>query len=267
MPILALADAPARGLAARPQTSPAARRRDTRLRSFFPSVPSLRQLLARHPALLVIDACSPRVEAALWTTAGAATELPDRLPPTSRAVREGEASAALPEVVAEVLAATGKRIQDLDAIAFCDGPGSVLGIRLSAAALRAWRVVHPGLAPYSFHSLPLLAAAHPGLTIIADARRDSWHAVRPDSPRELLRLPSAELAGTGPLATPENFRRWSALPAGVEPRPLPYSAAALLAAAPDETFFADASEPEAFLHEQPAYAAWTPQVHQAPPAK
>ncbi|MBC8010095.1 MAG: peptidase M22, partial [Burkholderiales bacterium] len=124
-------------------------------------MPSLRQLLARHATLLVIDASSPRVEASLW-----------RDGTVNQAAVDGEASAALPVVVARVLAEAGGaplRIQDLDAVAFCDGPGSVLGIRLAAASLRVWSVVRPGLAAYSFHSLPLLAASHPGLTIIADA--------------------------------------------------------------------------------------------------
>lgn len=227
---------------------------------------SLRQLLARHPSLLIVDTCSPRTEVSLWLHDPAA---PGPRPASTCAV-DGEASGALPVAVARALAepAAGKRrVQDLDAIAFCDGPGSVLGIRLAAAALRAWRAVRPGLALYSYHSLPLLALAHPGLAIVADARRDSWHAALPSSPRQLVRVPGAELAALGPLGTPDNFRRWSALPPGAEPRPLPWSAAALLAAAPDEALFDDAPEPEAFLHEAPAYAAWTPRVHQAPAAR
>ena len=229
----------------------------------MPSSLSLRQLLARHPALLVVDSCAPRAEAGLWLAEAGAT-------PVAVATLEGEASAALPVAVAQVLAhsaAGGRRIADLDAIAFCDGPGSVLGIRLAAAALRAWRAVKPGLALYSYHSLPLLAVAHPGLTIIADARRDSWHAARAAAPHELVRVPGAELPALGPLGAPDSFRRWSALPAGVEPRALAWSASTLLAGAPGEPFFHEASEPEAFLHEQPTYVAWTPQVHQAPVAR
>jgi tRNA threonylcarbamoyladenosine biosynthesis protein TsaB len=154
----------------------------------------------------------------------------------------------------------------LDAAAFCDGPGSVLGVRLAAATLRSWRAAHPALALYSFHSLPLLAVVESknnGATIIADARRDTWHAVRPDSPHMLLRLATAELATLGALATPDNFRRWSALPEGVHPSCVAYSAASLLTSSPDEPFFAPASEPDAFMHEPPSYVAWTPHIHQA----
>ncbi len=215
-----------------------------------------------------MDACSTRVEASLWTTPSA---------PDAVAAIEGEASCALPVAVARVLAAadsaasrSARRIQDLDAVAFCDGPGSVLGIRLAAASLRAWRAARPGLACYSYASLPLLTVAHPGATVVADARRDTWHAVRPAAPHTLLRLPTAdlarEIAAGATLATPGSFRRWSALPPGVTPRELPYSAAALLAAAPDEAFFHAAPEPDAFQHEAPGYVTWTPRVHQAPAA-
>jgi tRNA threonylcarbamoyladenosine biosynthesis protein TsaB len=220
---------------------------------------SLRQLLALHPALLVVDTCAPRTEAALWLGNASA--------PVAVAALEAEASSALPAAVARVLsepATGGRRIADLDAVAFCDGPGSVLGVRLAAATLRAWRAVRPELALYSYHSLPLLALTHPGLTIVADARRDTWHAVLPGAPHALRRLASAELAAHAPLGTPASFRRWSSLPPGVEPSTLAWSVATLLAAAPDAPLFAEAPEPEAFLHEAPSYVTWTPQVHQAP---
>ncbi len=208
--------------------------------------------------VLGVDTCSTRVEVALWL--GPATE------PAHAIALDGEASAALPAAVARVLAAAGRGVRDLDAAAFCAGPGSVLGVRLAAATLRAWRAVRPELALYSYLSLPPLAVAHPGLTILADARRDTWHAVRPGAPHAVQRLATAELAAAAPLATPAFFRRWSTLPADLTPTELPWSAAALLAAAPDEDFFQAAPEPDAFQHEAPSYVAWTPHVHRAPAA-
>lgn len=249
---------------------------------------SLHQLLARHPTLLLVDSCSPRVEAAIWRSGAAsadrclsgvgATNNASSLPAAQVVTVDGEASAALPTAVARVFAASGLGLRDFDAIAFCVGPGSVLGIRLAAATLRTWRAVRPDLALYGFHSLPLLAAAHPGVTVIADARRDTWHAVGPlvgpadsdfaavsaDSPLQIRRLPTADLAACGPLATPALFRRWSAPPRDVSIQELAWSAAALLAAAPDTPFFSAAPEPDAFQHENPSYAAWTPQVHRGP---
>ena len=206
--------------------------------------------------------------------------------PAAVATVEGEASVALPSAVSRVLREARLELRTLAAAAICDGPGSVLGIRLSAASLRAWRVAaHGGLACYSFHSLPLLAVAlrdresggqaasgaaatgsATGATVVADARRESWHAARSGAPHELLRLPSADLATEARVVTPTPFRRWSAPPAGVVLQEHEWSVAALLAGAPDEAFFQDSPEPEAFLTEAPSYAAWTPRVHQAPAA-
>ncbi len=221
-------------------------------------MPSLRQLLVLHPVLLALDTCSTHVEAALWL--GLSPE------PSHLATVEGEASAALPAAISRVLAAAGRRVRDLDAAVFCAGPGSVLGIRLAAASLRAWRAARPELALYSYLSLPPLAVAHPAFTIVADARRDTWHAVQPGDAHTVTRLATTELTRRPPLATPAHFRRWSVLPAGQAVTELPWSAAALLAAAPDENFFAPAPEPEAFQHEAPSYAAWTPHIHRAPAA-
>ena len=231
-------------------------------------MPSLRQLLAAHPILLVVDTCATRSDAALWLREAAAPATPPHpaLPPSFHAAVEGEAAHALPQAVAQVLAAAGLRIAQLDGVAFCAGPGSVLGIRLAAASVRVWRVVQPGLPVYGYLSLPLLAT-HPDAfktTVIADARRDTWHAVRPDSVTRVERIPGPALAAAGPLVTPASFRRWSALPAENPPRELPYHPADLLAAAPDAELFTAATDPDAFMHEQPSYVTWTPQVHQAP---
>lgn len=202
--------------------------------------------------------------------------------PAAVAMIEGEASVALPSAVSRVLREARLELRALAAAAFCDGPGSVLGIRLGAASLRAWRVAAPGgLACYSFHSLPLLAVAlrhreggagraanglAGGATVVADARRESWHAARSGAPHELVRLPSADLAMEAMVVTPAPFRRWSAPPAGVVLQEHEWSVAALLTGAPDEAFFRESPEPEAFLTEAPSYAAWTPRVHQAPAA-
>lgn len=224
----------------------------------FPLVPSLRQLLALHPVLLALDTSSTRIEVALWL--GPSAE------PAFLVTVEGEASGALPSALSQVLASAGRGVRDLDAAVFCAGPGSLLGIRLAAATLRAWRAARPELALYSYLSLPPLAVAHPAFTIVADARRDTWHAVQPGAAHIVTRLATTELARRPPLATPAHFRRWSELPAGQTVTELPWCPAKLLAAAPDEDFFTTAADPEAFQHEPPSYAAWTPQVHRSAPA-
>jgi len=211
-------------------------------------------LLTEHPALLLIDTASARVQVGLWAVGEAQ-------PPSWR-VSDSEASTGLFECVETLLSDTGRRIADVGAFVFCEGPGSVLGIRTAAVALRTWREVHPGAAIYSYQSLDLVSRAvnRPEVNVIADARRDTRHVMQLG--QALRRVPAAELGGE--LIMPENFRRWTALPSAVATTS--YDLATLLAALPEADLFRIAEHPDAFMHEDPSYVTWTPQVHQAPRA-
>jgi len=214
-------------------------------------MPSLRQLLAAHAPLLVLDAASARVQVG-WLGADGAARWENADDEAGIGVFRG----------AEKL---GVNLADAGALVFCDGPGSVLGVRTTAMALRTWQVVAPR-PMFSFHSLALVAHAlgRTDVTVIADARRESWHAFSLDlnSAGALRRVPAAALSGE--LIMPENFRHWSALPAGVTR--VPYSLAELLPRATDADLFRATDAPDAFLHEEPSYVTWTPQIHRPPTA-
>jgi tRNA threonylcarbamoyladenosine biosynthesis protein TsaB len=94
--------------------------------------------------------------------------------------------------------------------------------------------------------------------VIADARRESWHHYQIG--HGLRRLPAAELSGE--LVMPRHFRHWSTLPPGVQE--VPYSLAELLPKIWDANVLRATDAPDAFLHEEPSYVKWTPQVHRAP---
>lgn len=148
----------------------------------------------------------------------------------------------------------------LTALVFCDGPGSILGIRTTAVALRTWNVLRPR-PMYAYSSLALLAAAWSGprVTFIADARRDSWHLF--DAAGVLRRVATVDLPVGENLATPDCFRHWSPLPAGT--RAVPYRVDALWATAAGSDLLRATTEPDAFLHEEPSYVTWQPRIHQA----
>ena len=61
---------------------------------------------------------------------------------------------------------------------------------------------------------------------------------------------------------PDGFRHWTRLPDGVTRTP--YSLAELLPPVADRDLFRLTDAPDAFLHEEPGYATWTPQIHRAP---
>jgi tRNA threonylcarbamoyladenosine biosynthesis protein TsaB len=212
-------------------------------------MPSLRQLRTDHAPLLILDAASARVQVGLL-------DRTDSAHPDGRWFRSGqEAGVALFEGVAQLAvdpAAAG-------AFVFCEGPGSILGIRTAAMAIRAWNVLRPRPV-FVYQSLALVARAlgRPDTGIVADARRDTWHRCYAGKPLE--RVPTASLQGD--LAMPEGFRHWTPLPPGV--RATPYDVAALFAATADSDLLRETSAPDAFLHEEPGYATWTPQIHRAP---
>ncbi|MDR0354046.1 MAG: peptidase M22 [Opitutaceae bacterium] len=248
--------------APQPQSSP----------SSVPQSLSLAGLLDAHQVLLVLDAASARVQTGLLSRSGG----------TRWETGDAEAGAAIFSGVEKLLAAGAlSRLDDVGAFVFCDGPGSLLGIRTAAVAIRSWNVLRPRPV-YSYCSLELVARALALATlaideklrdfaVIADARRDTWHRVAVDASGNispLQRVPAAELGAADAataLVMPEYFRHWTPLPVPAHRvRSVPYSLASLLPPLADAPLFAPAPEPDAFLHEEPAYKTWTPQIHRAP---
>jgi tRNA threonylcarbamoyladenosine biosynthesis protein TsaB len=206
-------------------------------------MPSLRQVSTLFPAL-VIDAASAQVQVGLLT---------------------GERTAVWQSSMDESGVAVFKGIEKLGvdpqavgAFIFCDGPGSVLGIRTVAMALRTWSVLKPR-PMFAYSSLALVAHAlgRNDVGVIADARRESWHHYQIG--RGLRRLARADL--TGELVMPEHFRHWSTLPSSVTSTP--YLLADLLPRIWDVDLLLPTDAPDAFLHEEPSYVTWTPQIHRA----
>jgi tRNA threonylcarbamoyladenosine biosynthesis protein TsaB len=128
-------------------------------------------------------------------------------------------------------------------------------------ALRAWTVLAPRPC-FAYSSLALAATAlgRPEVGLIADARRGQWHHQALGGPWR--RVPAAALAGD--LAMPEGLRHWSPPPPGTGSAPYDLPRLFGLPAVAAAELFRPVAEPDAFLHEEPAYAAWTPQVHRAP---
>lgn len=208
-------------------------------------MPSLSQLRVTGSPLLLLDAASGVVQVGLLGAAGG-----DRWASSTEEAGIG---------IFRGLESLQFDPADVRAFAFCDGPGSILGIRSTAMALRTWNVLQPRPV-YRYCSLELVAhaLAQPGLQVIADARRETWH--RFTAGGRLERIATADLAG--PLVMPAGFRHWSALPAGVTTTP--YNLASLLATAGAADIFTATDSPDAFLHEEPSYKTWTPQIHRAP---
>ena len=206
-------------------------------------MPSLRQLLAAHPPLLLIDSTSARIQVGYFASD----------PDSARWAGSAEEAGI---GIFRCLEALGLDLAAVRAFAFADAPGSVLGVRTAAMALRVWCA----LAPRPVFAYNALAAAAEGLgrddvTLIADARRDAWHACRRGG--QLRRVTAAELSG--PLAMPDGFKHWKPLPAGTQS--VPYVLSELWPRIADADLLQGSDAPDAFVYDGPSYVTWTPQVH------
>jgi len=215
-------------------------------------VPSLRQIIAAHAPLLILDAASSRIQVGVF----------DDIDRARWSDSEEEAGTGLFRGLESLAVDLG----EIRGFAFADGPGSLLGIRTAAMALRVWDALSAGQKPgrhrpvFAYHVLELMANAlgRPDLTLIADARRGEWHTWRLGHPPG--RRPTAELAGA--LSTPEEFRHWTPLPEGVER--VPYRLGHLLPRAADAELFCPTEAPDAFRSEAPSYVTWSPRIHRGP---
>lgn len=209
-------------------------------------MPSLKALRANHAPLLLLDAASARIQVG-WLGSNAADD---------RWVESGaEAGIGL----FTSLATLDIDQSTIGAFVFCDGPGSILGIRTAAMALRTWNVLKPRPV-FGYCSLALVAHAlnRPDAQIIADARRETWHRYALGG--SLQRVTATDLSGH--LVMPEGFRHWTTPPPGVVSTS--YHVPDLLQSAENANLFAMTDSPDAFLHEEPGYKTWTPQIHRAP---
>jgi tRNA threonylcarbamoyladenosine biosynthesis protein TsaB len=206
-------------------------------------MPSLRQLRDAYAPLLLIDSASTQIQVA-W------------LDQSDRWEFSNEESGV---GIFQAIGRLDRDVTEARGFIFCDGPGSILGIRTAAMAIRVWNVLKPRPI-FAYASLSVVAHgfADRGVRVIADARRETWHHYRIGE--GLQRGGAADLSGD--LVTPENFRSWSALPPGV--RHVPYRLDAILPPIADEDLMRETLAPDAFLHEEPSYVTWTPQVHRAP---
>jgi tRNA threonylcarbamoyladenosine biosynthesis protein TsaB len=217
-------------------------------------VRSLDSILQAHRSALLIDASSATLHAG-WLAAGET--------PRWATVRK-EAGTGLYDLLAQLKLSPN----DAGAFIFCEGPGSMLGIRTVATALRTWTAL--ARRPiYRYRTLDLLAhtAGQPGRTFICDARRRSWHAltIAADGTFEpIRRLATADLPA-GDICMPEGFRSWTPLPSPA-PTLLSYNPSLFSTELRNVACLESTHDPDAYQPERPTYAKWTPQVHQAPNA-
>ena len=103
----------------------------------------------------------------------------------ARIERAGAPLEELFPAVEEALESADLTLANIGSYLYCEGPGSVLGLRLCAMAIETWTRLYPNSARFhKYNSLGLTAQAllhaNPGLKnalIVADWKKGAWNAV------------------------------------------------------------------------------------------
>jgi tRNA threonylcarbamoyladenosine biosynthesis protein TsaB len=184
-----------------------------------------------------------------------------------------QASAPLESLFPSVeatLEAAQLTLADLRSFIYCEGPGSVLGLRLCAMAIETWSRLHPQSAHYfAYNSLQLTAALiclkTPELDdalLVSDWKKGTWNAVtiQNGQPGPTTVADDASIAGwSGPLYHLPQRKGWqkpptNAIPVEYSPQRLPE---VLHLPKPTEGV-------ELYASGINVFQKWTPERHRAP---
>lgn len=123
---------------------------------------------------------------------------------------DSEALDALFSGTEEALTRAGLELTQIEGFIYCQGPGSVLGIRLACMAINCWRSLPPHRHTSLFTYCSLEMAAHlllakglsPPFTVVSDYQRDSWNLLTVERNRSLGPLRQRKSGECTGLKTP-----------------------------------------------------------------
>ncbi len=178
----------------------------------------------------------------------------------------GETLEALFQGVSSCLSGAGLDFKDVEGFLYCEGPGSVLGIRLAAMALKGWRSL-PGLkmAPiYAYRSLPAMAHLMqlqerngPPFHCICEGGKGLWNLY---SNGEMKTVSSEEIENLEePVYLIPLGRNKESPPQNAEIRP--YHLEELPTILTSEALFRRTETPEVYRTGANVYAKWSGQRH------
>lgn len=173
-----------------------------------------------------------------------------------------------------VLKKTNTSLTQVRRFIFCEGPGSVLGVRLSAMALRTWRTLpeHRQTPIYAYNSMHFAHAIvqqtctpQGDYAIITESRMKRWNTLiqKKGTQASFQEIHHEDIDTLPPTRYYFAQREHSAPPPNTlniayHPKAYP-------------TYFNDlkqlhlCQEPDAFLPETPTYKTWSAQRHRATP--
>lgn len=213
---------------------------------------------------LVIDASGSSVFAGLLDNRGTWS---------ARAQTESAALEGLFPAVGEILGAAGAHLSSVDRYVYCEGPGSVLSLRLCAMAIETWRRLYPKPACISKYNSMQLAAHQvlldkPDLLeayIVSDWKKDAWNALKIEGRQvgavEVIDQATLE-AWSGPLYHIPQRKGWQSPPP--KATTLAYDPACLDQLLDRPGLLVPTESVELYSAGVNTFQKWTPTRHRAP---
>ncbi len=162
-------------------------------------------------------------------------------------------------------------LKEVDGFLFCEGPGSILGIRLAAMAINGWRSrpEHRQSPVFSFRSLEVAVALFKHkdesipFHIVSEYRRDRWHLISVNEDGQCMDLTLVAAAALselqGSVYCLPRRKNGPAPPAFIQARD--YSLRELPLVLNSANLLRHTDKPEAYLPEKPVYVKWDTKRH------
>ncbi len=162
-------------------------------------------------------------------------------------------------------------LEDVAGFLFCEGPGSILGIRLAAMAINGWRSqpAHRQASLFSFRSLEAAVALfkHMGepmpFHIVSEYRQDRWHLVSVNEDGERIDITLVDTTDLSKLQGSVYClpRRKNAPVPPVFIHTRDYSLFELPRVLNSANLLHKIDKPEIYLPEKPVYVKWDAKRH------
>lgn len=185
--------------------------------------------------------------------------------------RQGETGSTLFDAVKQLLEDAGLGLEDIQSFAYCEGPGSTLGIRINSMALRTWISLSgspkPVFAYRSLEAARLLIAGQEtppaSFSVLSDLRKHCWNGLRvhPDTPDPEIQIVSEDALGSWP--SPRYFIRQRIHSPGIpnDVEVIDYDLEPLGSRPSFRQSFTRVDQPEVFQTTTTEFKKWTPNRH------
>jgi tRNA threonylcarbamoyladenosine biosynthesis protein TsaB len=189
------------------------------------------------------------------------------------ALRDCAALEGLFPAVDEVLQKAGRRLLEINGYIYCEGPGSVLSLRLCAMAIETWRRLHTNKASvFKYNSLQLVAhqiladtPKQPPSLIVSDWKKGAWNALifETGAVGDIKIIDDDALAAwTGPLYHLPQRKGWQDPPPAAKSLCYDLSCLHTLHARPG--LLTQTDSVELYNAGTNTFQQWTPSRHRAP---